>query len=394
MQELEYKVRRELKKQGNIAKYNFSDIIGTSQQLENVSSLAHQFAKTNLTILIEAESGTGKELFAQAIHNASDRKNGPFVAINFAAIPDNLIESELFGYEDGAFTGAKKGGKSGLFEEAHNGTIFLDEIGDSGLDVQKRLLRVLEEREVRRVGGRNIIPIDVRVIAATNQNLIELVEKNMFRSDLFYRLCTLPLGIPPLRDREEDILIFMDYFAQKFYQRKILLDSSVKEYLLKYSWPGNIRELENIVNYMCSIVPIGETATIKHLPIYLTRNITPKIDTAFKPYNYDNKFELKAQELVNQDLLKIIYLTLNEIQSYSSLDKGLGRSTLAKRMTDCTGEVYADHKLRQLLNLLVRMELIESGKTKQGTKITLLGTDFLQYLEKSKYQNLIGAVGK
>lgn len=394
VQELEYKVRRELKKQGNIAKYNFSDIIGTSQQLENVSSLAHQFAKTNLTILIEAESGTGKELFAQAIHNASDRKNGPFVAINFAAIPDNLIESELFGYEDGAFTGAKKGGKSGLFEEAHNGTIFLDEIGDSGLDVQKRLLRVLEEREVRRVGGRNIIPIDVRVIAATNQNLIELVEKNMFRSDLFYRLCTLPLGIPPLRDREEDILIFMDYFAQKFYQRKILLDSSVKEYLLKYSWPGNIRELENIVNYMCSIVPIGETATIKHLPIYLTRNITPKIDTAFKPYNYDNKFELKAQELVNQDLLKIIYLTLNEIQSYSSLDKGLGRSTLAKRMTDCTGEVYADHKLRQLLNLLVRMELIESGKTKQGTKITLLGTDFLQYLEKSKYQNLIGAVGK
>ncbi|MFZ5943226.1 MAG: sigma-54 interaction domain-containing protein [Bacillota bacterium] len=394
VQELEYKVRRELKKQGNIAKYSFSDIIGTSSEFEKVSSLARQFAKTDLTILIEGESGTGKELFAQAIHKASDRRSGPFVAINFAALPDNLIESELFGYEEGAFTGAKKGGKPGLFEEAHNGTIFLDEIGDSGLEVQKRLLRVLEEREVRRVGGRTITPIDVRVIAATNQNLTQLVEKNMFRSDLFYRLCTLPLNIPPLRDREGDILIFIDYFAHKFYQRKLLLDAPVKEFLLRYYWPGNIRELENVVNYMCSIVPKEETATIKHLPIYLTRNITPTIDTAFKPYNFDNKFDVKAQELMNRDLLKIVYLTLLEIQSYSSLDKGLGRSTLAKRMTDYTGEVYADHRLRQLLNLLTKMEFIESGKTKQGTKITPLGTEFLSYLEKSKYQNLIGTAAK
>ncbi|MFZ7104688.1 MAG: sigma-54 interaction domain-containing protein [Peptococcaceae bacterium] len=394
VQELESKVRRELKKRGNIAKYNFSDIIGTSPELQKVTALAYQFAKTDLTILIEGESGTGKELFAQAIHNASDRKNGPFVAINFAALPDNLMESELFGYEEGAFTGAKKGGKPGLFEEAHNGTIFLDEIGDSGLEVQKRLLRVLEEREVRRVGGRTVTPIDVRVIAATNQNLIELVEKNMFRSDLFYRLCTLPLSIPALKDREGDILIFIDFFAQKFYQRKLLLDSPVKEFLLKYSWPGNIREMENVVNYMCSIVPKEETATIKHLPIYLNRNIAPKSDTTFKPYYNENKFELKAQELLNQNLLKIVYLTLHEIESYSSLDKGLGRSTLAKRIKDCTGEDHADHKLRQLLNLLARMEFIESGKTKQGTKITLLGTDFLQYLKKSKYQNLTGAIGK
>jgi len=394
VQELETKVRRELKKRGNIAKYNFSDIIGTSPDLKTVVSLAAQFAKTDLTILIEGESGTGKELFAQAIHNASERKNGPFVAINFAALPDNLVESELFGYEEGAFTGAKKGGKPGLFEEAHNGTIFLDEIGDSSLDVQKKLLRVLEEREVRRVGSRTVTPIDVRVIAATNQNLVELVEKGEFRNDLFYRLCTLPLNIPPLRDREGDILILLDFFAQTFYKRQLRLDSPVKEFLLNYPWPGNIRELENVVNYMCSIVPKQEVTTIKHLPIYLTKNNVSNTSTFFKPFSYPNKFDISAQELVNQDLLKIVYLVLHEIESYSALDKGIGRSALAKRIKDCTGEVYVDHKLRQLLNLLTRMEFIESGKTKQGTKITSLGTEFLQYLRKSKFKSLIEAVSK
>jgi transcriptional regulator with PAS, ATPase and Fis domain len=199
VEELETKVRRTLRRKGHNAKHNFGEIIDQSSPLIKAVELAKKFAKTGLTVLLEGESGTGKELFAQAIHNHSPRKNGPFVAINFAALPENLVESDLFGYEDGAFTGAKKGGKPGLFEEAHQGTIFLDEIGDATLNVQKKLLRVLEEREVRRVGGSTVTPIDVRVIAATNQNLEEMVQKGEFRKDLFYRICTLPVFIPSLR---------------------------------------------------------------------------------------------------------------------------------------------------------------------------------------------------
>lgn len=386
VQELETKVRRELNKHGNIAKYNFSDIIGDSQEINEIKELARQFAQTDLTVLIEGESGTGKELFAQAIHNASNRKHGPFVAINFAALPENLVESELFGYEEGAFTGAKKGGKSGLFEEAHRGTIFLDEIGDAPLDVQKKLLRILEEREVRRVGGRTVTPIDVRVIAATNQDLRKLVEENKFRDDLFFRLCTLPICIPPLRERKEDILILIDYFSQKFNNRRLELDSPVKEFLLKYRWPGNIRELENVVKYMCSIVPENELATIKHLPLYLARNQHMKSDYPnFKPYK-DQKFELAIQEFQNQNLLSIVIFILKEIQNVSLLDKGLGRSALLKRLNKCTTQKFPDHKLRQLLNTLAKMGFIKPGKTKQGTKITPEGNNFLKYLQ-ANYNN-------
>jgi len=185
-------------------KIEFNDIIHQSEKMERLIEYAKRSAKNDSTIFIRGESGTGKELFARAIYSASSRSQEPFVAVNCAALPDSLLESELFGYEEGAFTGAKRGGKPGLFEEAHNGTIFLDEIGDASLDVQKKLLRVLEEREVRRVGGRTITPINVRVIAATNQNLEHLVKEKHFRSDLFYRLCTLPLSIPPLRTRGQE----------------------------------------------------------------------------------------------------------------------------------------------------------------------------------------------
>ncbi len=288
VREMETKVRRELKKQGNIAKYTFGDIITKSNKLKKITELAKLFAKNELNVLIEGESGTGKELYAQAIHNASARKNEAFVAVNFAALPENLLESELFGYEDGAFTGAKKGGKPGLFEEAHNGTIFLDEIGDGSLEVQKKLLRVLEEREVRRVGGRTLTPINVRVIAATNQNLEKLVEQAGFRSDLFYRLCTLHLGITPLRERKEDILILINYFAQKLCQRNLALDEKVKAFLLNHSWPGNIRELENVVEYMCCIIPESQQATLHDLPLYLTRKQTLKSKNELVSINQSN----------------------------------------------------------------------------------------------------------
>ena len=197
--EMENIVRSNLRKRGHTAKYSFDSITGQSSQITQAKKIAHKLAKSNSTILLIGESGTGKELFAHAIHNASSKQHGPFVAVNFAALPENLLESELFGYEEGAFTGARKGGHTGLFEQAHNGTIFLDEIGDASLRIQARLLRVLQEKELLRIGGTKIIPIDVRIIAATNKNLEELVALGKFRKDLFYRLNVLPIKIPPLR---------------------------------------------------------------------------------------------------------------------------------------------------------------------------------------------------
>ena len=198
----------------------------------------------DLAVLIEGESGTGKELLAQSIHNGSDRREGPFVAVNCAAIPENLLESELFGYEAGAFTGAKREGKAGLFEMAHRGTLFLDEIGEISKNVQTRLLRVLQEKEIMRVGGNKIIPIDVRIVSATNQNLREQSQEGLFREDLYYRLNVLWLKVPPLRKRCGDVALLAERFLEQYYPDKSKLDQILPA-LAAYSWPGNIRELQN-----------------------------------------------------------------------------------------------------------------------------------------------------
>ena len=203
-------VRTNLMKRGHTSKYDFSNIIGKSKKITETKEIARKLARSNSTLLLIGESGTGKELFAHAIHKASNKQHGPFVAVNFAALPENLLESELFGYEEGAFTGARKGGHAGLFEQAHKGTIFLDEIGDASMKIQARLLRVLQEKEVLRIGGTKIIPIDVRIIAATNKNLEDLVSAGKFREDLFYRLKVLPIRIPPLRERKEDIPLLIE----------------------------------------------------------------------------------------------------------------------------------------------------------------------------------------
>lgn len=221
------------KKNSLPAKYHFSDILGHSPAVQKAIRLAQYYSGTDETILIFGESGTGKELFAQSIHNASRRRQSPFVAVNCAAIPDTLIESELFGYEEGAFTGARKGGKQGLFQTADNGTIFLDEIGDIPLSLQSRLLRVLEEREVMPVGSTSVIPIDVRVICATNRNLNEMVRQGTFREDLYYRLKILPLVIPPLRERVEDIPELLHSMAEG-----ARLPAQLEHRLLHYTCPG------------------------------------------------------------------------------------------------------------------------------------------------------------
>lgn len=235
-------------------KYNFSKIIGEDDNFVKIIEYAKKIADSSSTVLIMGESGTGKELFAQSIHNYSSRNSSPLIAINCGAIPEQLIESELFGYEEGAFTGAKKGGNPGKFELANGGTILLDEIGEMPLDMQVKLLRVLEEGFITRLGGKKIIPVDIRIIASTNKNLEEEVESGKFRKDLYYRLNVLPLYVPPLRERKSDIRILTNYFMNKIskdlHKNKINIDEEDLLLMEKYDWPGNIRELQNIIELM------------------------------------------------------------------------------------------------------------------------------------------------
>lgn len=253
------------------AKYTFADIIGSSEAMKVSLDQAKQAAKTRATVLLRGESGTGKELFAHAIHNASDRKYSQFVRVNCAALSESLLESELFGYEEGAFTGAKRGGKKGLFEEASGGTIFLDEIGELKPNTQAKLLRVLQEKEVTRVGGTKSIPIDVRVIAATNMSLEKAIQEKRFREDLYYRLNVLPIHIAPLRMRKEDLYELSLHLIKKFnqeYGRNVeSIDQEAIQTLSDYSWPGNVRELENVLGRAMINMAFNEKVMKKrHLP--------------------------------------------------------------------------------------------------------------------------------
>lgn len=252
----------------------FHNIIGESQALREVKLRASAVAKGPSTVLITGESGTGKELFARAIHNASLRADLPFIPINCSAIPDALLESELFGYEGGAFTGAKASGKPGIFEMAEGGTIFLDEIGDMPLNLQAKLLRVLQERKIQRVGGTKAVPVDVRVIAATHQDLTLKIEKGQFREDLFYRLNVIPITIPPLRKRTEDIPALIRFFCGKYapvLDRQITgIADDALQILRNYSWPGNVRELENAIEYAINYSLDGSIIRKNSLPGWLS----------------------------------------------------------------------------------------------------------------------------
>lgn len=250
LQQLEQNVRKKLYAKGLVAHVKMDDIIGVSPACTALKRKARKYALTQSTILITGESGTGKEMLVQSIHNVSTRANGPFVAVNCAALPENLLESELFGYEEGAFTGARKGGRLGLFELAHGGTIFLDEIGEMPLALQPRILRVLQEKEIMRLSGDSVIPIDVRIIAATNRSLVTLIEENKFRQDLYYRLNILRIRMPALAERIEDIpLLARQMIKKKSYINAQItgIDIGAREYLMKRDWPGNIRQLESAI---------------------------------------------------------------------------------------------------------------------------------------------------
>ncbi len=264
IQNVEHSIRRKLHNKGLLAKFTINDFIGKSQAVSALLEQAIKFSKTDSSVLILGESGTGKELLAQSVHNESLRKNGPFVAINCAALPEHLLESELFGYEEGAFTGARRGGKLGLLELAHGGTVFLDEIGELPLTVQARLLRVLQEKEVMRLGGDKVIPIDVRVISATHRPLRAAVQNGEFRSDLFYRLNVLTLIVPALRDRPGDVKLLMDHFlvwfSHKLNKPGICFQPEIYQVFEGYDWPGNVRELRNAVE---KLVVLCESLTIE-----------------------------------------------------------------------------------------------------------------------------------
>jgi len=254
------------------ARYTWSDIIGVSPAMVAAKDQARRAAETPATVLLRGESGTGKELFAHAIHNASTRQKGQFVRVNCAALSENLLESELFGYVEGAFTGALKGGKKGLFEEANNGTIFLDEIGEISLSLQRKLLRVLQEREIVRVGSTVPLPVDVRVITATNINLEQKVKDGTFKGDLYYRLNVLPIAIPPLRSREEDLPRLVEHIIfrlnQEFGRQVMGMAPEAVAELVKYPWPGNVRELENVLGRaMINMRPQERVIDTQHLPL-------------------------------------------------------------------------------------------------------------------------------
>jgi PAS domain S-box-containing protein len=274
--ELEY-YKEELRKVYG-GKYTFDSIIGNSEKMEWIKSIALKASKGNSTVLILGESGTGKEVFAQAIHNGSIRNKGPFIKVNCAALPENLLETELFGYDEGAFTGAKKGGKPGKFELANRGTIFLDEIGDMPISMQVKLLRVLQEREFERVGGTRTIKLDLRVIAATNRDLTKMIEQGQFRQDLYYRLDIISLAIPPLRERTEDIPMLCDMLLKKINKRVQHYvegtSPATLKLLMAYKWPGNVRELENVLERALNLMDDNEVLIApEHLPPVVKKTI-------------------------------------------------------------------------------------------------------------------------
>ncbi|KSV57586.1 sigma 54-interacting transcriptional regulator [Acetivibrio ethanolgignens] len=272
--EAETKIRRSLSEKGLTAKYSFEDIIGSSDAIKDNIMMAKRYSRVDSNVLIVGETGTGKELFAHSIHRASRRSAEPFVALNCAALPENLLESELFGYEAGAFSGASKGGKIGLFELAHKGTIFLDEIGEIPITLQAKLLRVLQEKEIRRIGSDRVQPIDVRVISATNINIEEQIKEGKFRADLYYRLNLLDIVIPPLRERKGDIREMVDFYLTRFAceMGKPIprLSQKAVQLLSEYDWPGNVRELRNICERLTVLNDMDEIdeAEIRQLKIF------------------------------------------------------------------------------------------------------------------------------
>lgn len=352
---LEQSFKKQLAKKGHVAKYAFSSILGGSQAIQLCVSRAKMIARLDKPTLITGESGTGKELFAQSIHNYSSRRHFPFLALNCAALPASLLESELFGYTDGAFTGAKKGGHSGLFEQANKGTFFLDEIGEISLETQAKLLRVLEEQEIMRVGSGEIVPIDVRIIAATNQKLRKLVREGTFRMDLYYRLNTLELYIPPVRERREDIPLLIQHVLEQENLSSIRISKEAMDFFTTFTWEGNVRELRNCVEYMAHIS--HGTITLEHLPNYILEEQADHAEAVtLCPINKLSE----TDHTMALDILK--FVACGET----------GRQALLFAMQQQYSAI-TDYRLRQLIDQLRKNNLLRVNKGRRGMELTALG---------------------
>jgi transcriptional regulator with PAS, ATPase and Fis domain len=329
IQELEEKIRKSLAKNMLVAKTTFNHIIGNSSAIANTIKTAKKYASVDSTILIYGESGTGKEMFAQSIHNVSNRKAGPFVAINCATLPSDLLESKLFGYDEGAFTGASKGGKRGVFELAHNGTLFLDEIGEMDIMTQARMLRVLQEKEVMRIGGEKNIPVNVRIIAASNKNLNEEVSNKKFRVDLFYRLNVLKISIPALHERDNDVITIADYFLQyycsSFKKPIIRLNDKIIEAFKNYDWPGNIRQLENIIQ---KIVLLSEGDA---LTTGLTHDILNELNTSYNSNLCDDYLQGSLAD-INRKIIEQVLKQEGDNKSKAAKRLDITRATLQSKL--------------------------------------------------------------
>lgn len=354
-------LRNQLLKKGHCAKYTFDDVIGESDCVCRTKRILKRMAATESPVLIVGETGTGKELLAHAVHCASKRSNNPFIAINVAAMPENLLESELFGYEEGAFTGAKKGGRPGLFEFAHGGTLFLDEVEGMSQAMQVKLLRVLQEGEVMRVGGSGIISIDVRIVAATNESLDQKVEEGSFRKDLYYRLNTLTVVVPTLRERGEDVFLLMEHFKKEL-QGDFQLSGEVKNFLRQYSWPGNIRELHNTVEYF--LYTGKQVIEMEDLPPTIFR------DRICKSMNIEKKE--RVQEVVSP-----FWFVLEQLYMAAERNEFIGRDKLMIKAKE-EYLLISQKEIRDILKDMEEKGFVKIRKGRGGSRITLKGKEYWQ----------------
>ncbi len=337
IQQMEARIRQELYAKGLVARHSFDEILGQSPSIKKTISFAQSFAEAEATVLLSGESGTGKELFAHSIHQTGARRNGPFVSVNCAAIPDTLLESELFGYSEGAFTGARRGGKPGLFEIAHGGTLLLDEVSEIPLHLQAQLLRVLQEKAVRRIGDDELTMVEVRVIASTNRNLLSMTREGKFRQDLYYRLNVLNLDIPPLRDRPEDIMLLASFFYKKFSGRDLpALSEETTRLMASYNWPGNVRELENLIERLVVLTKNTDSRQLSNtLDSLIHDNLGSEDERQlYDVQDQDKHIVVKVDTLSNMEQQIINKLKKQNNQSREQLaDKlGISRTTLWNKL--------------------------------------------------------------
>ncbi len=358
------------------ARYVFEDIVGRSPAIEKAIRSARRLAMSSTNVFIQGETGTGKELFAHAIHNASPMRNGPFVAHNIAALPEQLVQSELFGYESGAFTGARREGKAGLFELADKGTLFLDEIADMSPAVQVSLLRVLQEREITRVGGSALIPVNVRVIAASNQDLSGAVREGRFRRDLYYRLCAFPLRIPPLRERPEDVPLLLEHFIMKYMKMPVRVDDAIIDKMMNWVWPGNVRELEEMVRYAASMAD-DATEFASYLWKLMPSDDRIARDAPAPPNEWDSENDVGAalaliESSGRRDELVAVLRAIG-----LSPGRSIGRATLARLLAG-SGLSLTPGQIRQRLRYLAEIGLVRALRGRRGSTLTDLGLRVLR----------------